>query len=878
MSHRLRGYSSAQPPGMRHFASGICFLSALVWSAVSATASVAPGPLFPQTEFPAGESPFAMTAGDFDGDGHVDLAVANMLSDDVVIMRGIEGGGFVPGVRLGPVQNSFSILSADLNRDGHLDLLAADVSARVVAFFGAGDGTFPTEVSLLPGASAPVGLALRDFDADGLPDLAVADAVNRDVSILRGAGDGTFALHQTIPLGLSPHSLAVADFDGDGSLDIIIGGDIRRPELVFLPGVQDGTFQIGTRLVLPRMPVDLAVVDFGGDGRADLVVSSGGVTVNQPGGVALFSILGDESFQLRHEITSVPSASGLAVADFDGDSFDDLAVVSRLTHEVAVFLARGDSGFIALPRNGVGTFPRRIIAAHLDQDAQVDLAVANGFTNDLSILHGLPGGGFIGRRSTHLEPNPSAVVSVDLDSDGWRDLVAGSVFTPHLFTLMGTGTDRFNVQVRNDMPARLGLLAPGDFNADGRPDVAALASSSGRPVVLILLGDGSGGLQPAPLLTGIAGFNSQLNSIGSGQLDGDGLDDLVLSDRSADEVVVLFGDGRAGYRSLRRLPTPDSPRAVTVADFDRNGVDDFVVVGGEDGVQVFTSLGNTLFSTRQVVGASSPIAVVAPDLDSDGRPDLVVLSGAPPEVTVFRNGGLGQFQLATRQAVQAGTRSLGAGDFNLDGFMDIAVGNSVGNPSASGGGLIHVLLGGGDGTLTSGGVFGTGPNPSTVVPGDFNGDGRIDIATRTDFAVTLLLNQAPYPERNPLQGQPPDVNDFLAATALVTFPDGASQAVDSPHLILPAEVSRATLVISLGAQVLAGGDGKVGTVDDVDLRDTLQARTSGVDLALRYLSRDTVAIDLPPDFSDLDLHLSVSGVERGVGRIRRDVDVFHIQR
>lgn len=214
----------------------------------------------------------------------------------------------------------------------------------------------------------------------------------------------------------------------------------------------------------------------------------------------------------------------------------------------------------------------------------------------------------------------------------------------------------------------------------------------------------------------------------------------------------------------------------------------------------------------------------------------------------------------------------------MDGFADVAVASLEENPPAVGGGSILVLGGRGDGTLTSAGVFGTGPAPTTVIPGDFNGDGRVDVATRTNRGVTLLLNQAPYPRRNPLLGQPPEVNEFLGATALVTFPDGGSQAVDSPHLILPAEVNRATLVISLSAQVLAGSDGAVGTFDDVDLRDTLQARAGGADLALRYLSPDSVAMDLPPDLTDVDLQLSVSGVERGVGRIRRDVDLLHIER
>ncbi|TDI45459.1 MAG: VCBS repeat-containing protein, partial [Acidobacteria bacterium] len=130
-------------------------------------------PLFPNPVFPVGEQPRSVAVGDFDGDGHADLAVANSFSRDISVL------------------------------------------------LGRGDGTFAPHMRFAAGM-APWAITLGDFDGDSHLDLAVANSRSDDVSVLRGNGDGTFAPQMRFAAGDLPQSIAVGDFAGDGQVDLVV--------------------------------------------------------------------------------------------------------------------------------------------------------------------------------------------------------------------------------------------------------------------------------------------------------------------------------------------------------------------------------------------------------------------------------------------------------------------------------------------------------------------------------------------------------------------------------------------------------------------------------------------------------------------------------
>ncbi len=140
--------------------------------------------------FAAGTGPLSVAAGDFDGDGVLDLAVANNGSDNVSVLLGVGDGTFGAAVNFGAGAAPSSVVLADLDRDGKLDLAVANSGDDdVTILFGDGAGAFPATLATIFGSPFDVGLnpralAAGDFDGDGRPDLAAANQDSDNVSIL----------------------------------------------------------------------------------------------------------------------------------------------------------------------------------------------------------------------------------------------------------------------------------------------------------------------------------------------------------------------------------------------------------------------------------------------------------------------------------------------------------------------------------------------------------------------------------------------------------------------------------------------------------------------------------------------------------------------
>jgi uncharacterized protein (TIGR03437 family) len=259
---------------------------------------------------------------------------------------------------------------ADFNGDGHLDIALAGASG-INVLPGHGDGTFGNP---LPTAAAfqPAAIAAADFDGDGLMDLAVTDGTTGKIYFLRGAGNGTFAAPRVIATAINPVALAVGDFNGDGIADLAIADQASRTVLLLL-GVGDGSFRAPLRIEAGAGPAALAVGDFNSDGIADLAVANFGAN-----DVTILLGKGDGTFSSGVPLKVGNGPAAMLMSDLNGDGMEDLAVLNRLDATATVFYGKGDGTFqsgISLP---AGSTPTGIAASDPNKDGFRALLVADG--------------------------------------------------------------------------------------------------------------------------------------------------------------------------------------------------------------------------------------------------------------------------------------------------------------------------------------------------------------------------------------------------------------------------------------------------------------------------------------------------------------------
>lgn len=669
-----------------------------------------------------------------------------------------------------------AVAVGDFNHDGVPDMAVVNSkSSNVSILLGNGDGTF-RQTGNIPVGFGPVAALSADFNGDGLMDVAVlaSGPGAGTISILLSKGDGTFRPPFTASVGSQPVAIATADFNNDGIADLAAVNSDSNTASVLL-GKGDGTFATAVSVQVPSHPTSVAVGEFNGDGYLDLVVTS-----RDNNSVAVLAGKGDGTFQAYTSFAVGPAPQSVVVADFNHDGVADLAISNAGSYgtananTVSVMLGRGDGTFGTVAYFGAGLSPGVVVAGDFNGDGKLDVAVTVTDTGGASPVDtaginaissaggerdagiGGPGGAgllvFLGKGEGTLQTpaavgagaSPTVLTAADLNGDGRVDLVV--VNQDSVSILLGKAGGFFQTGVTTATQLQTPtVVAVADLNGDGKPDLAITHTRGNPPspnTIGVLLGIGDGTFRSTQLTLP----NMGADVAAFGDFNGDGKQDLVVIDKLQSQVWVFLGNGAGGFSAQAAFiaQVQATPVAVAIGDFDGNHkLDMAIVTTSQAGTQIFLGNGDGTFQRGgSFPTADLPAAVVVGDFNGDGKLDLAVacntliLGIATPNVSILLGNGDGSFQTAQTFRANVTPGSLAAGDFNGDGKLDLAVANGASND-------VSILMGKGDGTFQAPVNIPVGLNPGTIVAADFNGDAKIDLAvldTASNNVAVLLGN------------------------------------------------------------------------------------------------------------------------------------------
>ncbi len=640
------------------------------------------------------DAPYGLAVADLNGDGRPDLVTPNAAPDNLQVLLNDGSGHFVHGEVVSVGADPVAVVAADFDGDLDLDLASADqFGFGVSVAFNGGDASFDT-IDFYPLGDLINGLQAGDVDDDTDADLIAFG--NNGALLLRNDGAGDFGSAEPLGLGAVSRRARLCFFDADANLDLVSGSSVWL-------GNGDGTFD--SNAIATGLPDDhVRCFDFDGDGLSDVVTGAGAVLADGSGGL-----------QPPIDFDPPPDSGPIACGDFNDDGVADLV---RLQAGIA-----GPIGFATLlPGNGDGS---------------------------VAVFARVPAGDSVW-----------AVTADDVNQDGNADVLVANIGTPwgqffngSVSVLAGNGDGTVNPLVSYSSGDYVRTVRTGDLNGDDAPDM--VTTNFNDATAPLFLNDGTGGFGPYdPLPVG-----DHPEAVAFADFDRDGNLDIAVTNyglgATPATVSILFGDGLGGIAGSDTV-TLTGHAAVGIAAADLNGDDapDLAVAcsgryyaGGwtNFGLYVLLNSGDGTFAPEVAHNTNYlPRTVNACDVDRDDDLDLIVTTHGPiqsvlfvGEVLVFLNDGSGDFPVSVATPLTHDHFSSQCGDFNCDGYPDLAV------PYLSAS-VVTILWGDGTGAFPAQSHYATGAEPRAVAVGEFNSDGRLDLAiAHSDINELGILPNTP---------------------------------------------------------------------------------------------------------------------------------------
>jgi Bacterial Ig-like domain (group 3)/FG-GAP-like repeat len=825
--------------------------------------------------YAAGTTSRTMVMGDFNNDGILDLATANGGANTVTVFLGVGNGTFTTKGTYAVGTSPYGITVADYNQDGNLDIATSNYgSSNVTILLGAGDGTFTTKGTYAVGAN-PIGIASGVFTSNGIPDLAVDNFGSTTVTILLGAGDGTFPTSKgPYTVGSNPSGVSVVDINGDGKLDLVVA-NFGSNNITVLSGNGDGTFQTLNTLAVGGNPVDTAVLDLNGDGRPDIVsVDSNSnqfsVLLNQNQPVATLAnvtLYGNTAHNVMASYTS-GSGDSFASANSATQSLNGIylsynvapvssapptaataikvqinaagALVATATNSILLTVTGpnsysqtyGPTAAVAgiatfnaasiTPEGayvytatfpGEGTAGQVVATQYVSASAQqlaittaypastlqgaahaltVTIEDASGntvatFTGTVTLTSSDTAASFVPSASyTYVAADAGSHTfpSITLNTVGTQTLTASSsglaAATESGIAVTGysTTTTLFTGPASPAVSSTIVTVAANVIDSNGNPVPTGTVNfyDSGATPTLIGTRQLSGGLAYMRFRPGAGGHGftatfvanasypgstsavstfvvsaattssatSTTIAAASGNPSGYGLTGTftyfgktvpsgTLSFLDTSNANASLGTGTlsatagTNFTGNANINTGSNPRGIAVGDFNNDGYLDVATAnatGNSISIALGTASGVFPGTADFTIPSTSPYGIGVGDFNGDGILDVAVVSNGGTNAFVYLGNGDGTFNTTPSATMTTPTNGQGVavGDFNHDGKLDLAVTSGTSN-------LISIFLGNGDGTFPTTATFSFTANGATdIATADFDGDGNLDLA------------------------------------------------------------------------------------------------------------------------------------------------------
>ena len=657
--------------------------------------------------------------------------------------------------------------------------------------------------------------------------------------------------NQALSVGHHPQSVAVGDIDGDGRQDIV-SANCGSGDVSVLLSDGDGSFKESIATLAGSCPSALAIADFNRDGKEDLAV------LDSAGSVGVLFGLGNGHFDPAVSYAVGMQPDSLVMADFNGDGTPDLATANSGSNDISVLLGRPDGTFTAQTTFATGTGPASLEVGFFNADAVPDLALINLGSDDASVLIGKGDGSFFAELRLASGQFEFSLAVGDFNSDGNEDLLVVTLI-PGTVLLPGQGDGTFGSPVTEDQVGGL-FLFEADLDGNGTADLLATTPSG----LQVLLGTNQGTFADR----GAFGTGSNPLGLAAADLNGDGKIDVVTADGNSDTVSVLVGDGLGGFGGhLQVTPlvaVPHPPTQALAADFNDDQKPDLIFeeAGYPYTVWEFlTSAEGSLYYRGYLDFPEGITGMATGDFNGDGNADLSFSFHQMPGVVSLGRGD-GTYDGSLYVPYLSYMELSQSADVSGDGKLDLVALSPYDYDDGQGGllGLILVLPGSGDGTFAAQytAVY-LHDHPSRLVLADFNGDGKLDLATigANSGGVIVLLQSG---------------NLSFEELPSVVVPDGAAADLASGDFDGDGKIDIAVSLPAAGKVAILSNDGMGHLSPTSFLSGGSPSRLAAGDFNADYAD-DVAVLDSKSNFISIlagDGHGALGPPQRYLGGERPD--------